>query len=140
MTMESCIFCKIISRNAEAYIIYEDEYVCCFLDKYPINKGHILVVPKKHYREFKDVDKDSLSKVILASQQIAIALENLLNTDGITIMQNNGIFKDVDHYHIHIIPRYLNDGFTWIEPEVEVSKEEFNSLGVHLGKILNRNE
>lgn len=135
--MENCIFCNITSKIEDAYIIYEDEYVCCFLDKYPINTGHVLVVPKKHYQEFSEVDRDSLSKVILASQQVAIALEKLLNTDGITVMQNNGIFKDVEHYHMHIIPRYKNDGFSWVEPENLVSKKEFITLSTDLRKVLN---
>ncbi|UCZ54919.1 HIT family protein [Bacillus shivajii] len=138
--MDNCIFCKIISKTEDAYIIHENEYVCCFLDKYPINNGHILVVPKKHYREFKDVDQESLSKVILASQQVATALEKLLNTDGITIMQNNGMFKDVEHYHMHIIPRFKNDGFSWIEPDIKVSKEDFISLSVNLERALNKSD
>ncbi|WP_217587580.1 HIT family protein [Lentibacillus saliphilus] len=135
--MDNCIFCEIISKKEDAFIIYENTYVCCFLDKYPINKGHILVVPKKHYQEFSEVDKESLTQVILVSQQIATALEKLLNTDGITIMQNNGIYKDVEHYHMHIIPRFLNDGFSWVEPENAVSKEEFISLRANLSEILN---
>ncbi|UCZ51481.1 HIT family protein [Bacillus shivajii] len=134
--MDNCIFCKIISKTEDANIIYENEYVCCFLDKYPINKGHILVVPKKHYQELKDVDQESLSKVILASQLVATALEKLLYTDGITIMQNNGIFKDVEHYHMHIIPRFKNDGFSWIEPDIKVSKEDFISLSDNLERTL----
>lgn len=135
--MENCIFCSVISKIEDAYIVYEDEYVCCFLDKYPITKGHVLVVSKKHYQEFSEVDKNSLSKIIHASQQVAIALEKLLNTDGITIMQNNGIFKDVEHYHMHVIPRYKNDGFSWIEPENTVSENEFIMLSDNLRKIIN---
>ncbi|QOY34697.1 HIT family protein [Anaerobacillus isosaccharinicus] len=136
--MEDCIFCSIISKTDDAYIVYENEYVCCFFDKYPINKGHILVVPKKHYQEFREVDQESLSNIILASQQVATALEELLSIDGITIMQNNGIFKDVEHYHMHIIPRFKNDGFSWIEPEIKVPKEDFISLSAKLSKILNK--
>lgn len=83
-------------------------------------------------------DEESLSNIILVSQQVATALEKLLNTDGNTIMQNNGIFKDVEHYHMHIIPRFINDGFSWVEPEIEVSKEEFISLSAKLGKILTK--
>ena len=135
--MEDCIFCHIISRDSAAYIIYENDYICCFLDKFPINKGHVLVVPKKHYPEFSEVDSESLSEVILASQKVAQALEELLQTDGITIMQNNGIFKDVEHYHMHIIPRFKDDGFSWIEPSVDVSMDEFADLKASLMKKLN---
>ena len=127
--MGGCIFCKIISKEAEAQILYENDYVCCFLDKYPINKGHVLVVPKKHYPEFTDVDQESLSQIIIMSQRVAAQIQKVLNTDGITIMQNNGVFKDVEHYHMHIIPRYCKDGFDWVEPEVSVSQEDFAEIG-----------
>lgn len=134
--MESCVFCEIIKKKEHAYIVYENEFVCCFLDKFPINKGHVLVVPKKHYQEFSQVDSKSLKEVILTSQKITISLEKLLNTDGITIMQNNGIFKDVEHYHMHIIPRFKDDGFSWVEPEIDLKENEFEVLKMKLQDIL----
>lgn len=129
-----CIFCKIINKNEKAYIIYENEYVCCIFDKYPINKGHILILPKTHYEEFTDVDPKILSHVILAAQKVAKTLETTLHPDGLTIMQNNGVFKDVNHYHMHVFPRYQNDGFAWIEPNNTVSEEEIITLHEFLQK------
>ncbi|MBK5501729.1 HIT family protein [Peribacillus sp. TH14] len=120
-------------------MIYENELVCCFLDKFPINKGHVLVVPKTHYQEFSEVDGKSLNEVILISQKVAISLENLLNTDGITIMQENGIYKDVEHYHMHIIPRFKGDGFSWIEPEITVNQVDFMDLKISLQGYLSKN-
>lgn len=134
----SCIFCDIINKREKAYIVYEDEHVCCFLDKDPINKGHVLVVPKEHYSEFTEVQPEYLEKIIVISQKIALALEELLNTDGITIMQNNGVFKDVDHYHMHIVPRFLNDGFLWVEPDINIHEEEFHELQLSFNRIFNR--
>lgn len=130
--METCVFCEIISKKEKAYIIYENDYVCCFLDKFPINKGHVLVVPKKHYQEFSEVDSNSLKEVILTAQKITQALEVLLNTDGITILQNNGVFKDVEHYHMHIVPRFKDDGFSWVEPEIDVNYDDFELLKMKL--------
>ncbi|MET3574440.1 GNAT family N-acetyltransferase [Bhargavaea ullalensis] len=126
--MTSCIFCDIIAGWAPAHIVYEDEHVCCFLDKYPINPGHVLVVPKVHVPEFTEVAQDSLSAVIRAAQKIARAIEGQLGTDGVTIMQNNGIFKDVDHYHLHVVPRFKGDGFGWVEPDTDASSIDFPSL------------
>jgi histidine triad (HIT) family protein len=128
MTMKSCLFCKIINKEAEGYILFENEFVCCFLDKFPINKGHVLVVPKRHFVELTDVDTNSLKEIIIASQKIARVLEKELKTDGITIMQNNGKFKDVDHYHMHIFPRWEGDGFSWIEPNKQIEKDEFRMI------------
>ncbi|MBD8069113.1 HIT family protein [Bacillus sp. PS06] len=126
--MEHCIFCEIISKREMAYIIYENDHVICFLDKFPINKGHVLIVPKRHYPEFSEVDSKSLTEVILVAQKIAQSLEKSLLTDGITVMQNNGMFKDVEHYHMHIIPRFREDGFSWNEPEIEVIEDEFEAI------------
>jgi histidine triad (HIT) family protein len=134
--MQLCIFCEIISKREEAYIVYENDYVCCFLDKFPINIGHVLIIPKIHYQEFSEVDSISLSEVILTAQKIAQSLENLFNTDGITIMQNNGIFKDVEHYHMHIIPRFNGDGFSWVEPDIEINNIDFELLQMKLTECL----
>ena len=126
--MKSCVFCNIIARKELAYIIYENEWVCCFLDTDPINKGHILIAPKKHYVEFIDVDSKCLTETVLVAQKIARIMEGLLHTDGITIMQNNGIFNDIGHYHMHIFPRYKGDGFGWIDPDIEVDDEQFELI------------
>ena len=130
--MASCVFCDIVAKIEKAYIVYETDLVCCFLDKFPINKGHVLVVPKKHYQEFCEVDSKSLSQIILTTQKIAHSLGKILNSDGITIMQNNGVFKDVEHYHMHIIPRFKGDGFSWIEPEINVKEADFEVLKMKL--------
>lgn len=134
--MEICVFCEIILKKSEAFIIYENDLVCCFLDQFPINKGHVLVVPKRHYQEFTDVDEESLTQVMLASQKMAKALEELFQPDGITIMQNNGEFKDVEHYHMHIFPRYKGDGFSWVEPSIKVENAEFQTIKSRLKDIL----
>lgn len=138
INMSECIFCQIVSKEMDAYIIFENESVCCFLDRDPINKGHVLVVPKKHYQEFSEVDRESLSEVIMVAQRVARALESLLNTDGLTVMQNNGIFKDVEHYHMHIVPRYKEDGFSWVEPEIRIKKDDFIEIQASLTASLHQ--
>ncbi len=94
---------------------------------------------KKHFQEFTEVDQDSLAEVMYAAQLLSKILEKVLNTDGITVMQNNGIFKGVKHYHMHIIPHFKEDGFSWIEPENNVSKEEFISLTNQLREVIDIN-
>lgn len=126
--MKSCLFCNIIEKKEQAYIIYENERVCCFLDADPINKGHILIVPKKHYAEFTEVDSHCLTEIILIAQQMARIMAKLLHVDGITIMQNNGIFNDIGHYHMHIFPRFEGDGFSWIDPDIEIHEGEFEVM------------
>ncbi|WP_025784478.1 HIT family protein [Sporosarcina sp. D27] len=136
--MENCIFCEIIHKKVEAYIIYENEHVCCFLDKSPINIGHILIVPKTHSPEFRDVDEKSLNEVINTAQKMARVLENLFPTDGITVLQENGIFKDVEHYHMHVIPRYKDDGFYLVEPENAEKPTDFMELKIKMQAYLHK--
>lgn len=132
-----CLFCNIISGKQPAHIIYENDLVCCFLDKYPINQGHILIVPKKHYREFSEVDPESLAEVMISAQKMSRLLEGTFKTDGITMLQNNGIFKDVEHYHLHVFPRYIGDGFSWIEPNVDIQEvNDFENVARSLKKHL----
>jgi histidine triad (HIT) family protein len=106
-----CIFCNIKERKAEAEIIFEDEHVLAFLDVQPVNYGHTLVIPKKHYDNFLTVPKDELSKLIHATQFIAGVVKRSLNADGFNVISNNGIpaGQSVYHFHFHIIPRFNND-------------------------------
>jgi histidine triad (HIT) family protein len=106
-----CIFCNINDRKAEAEIIFEDEHVLAFLDIQPINYGHTLVIPKKHYDNFLTVPKDELDRLIHAAQFIAGIVKRSLNADGFNVISNNGnsAGQSVFHFHFHIIPRYNND-------------------------------
>jgi histidine triad (HIT) family protein len=106
-----CIFCNINDRKAEAEIIFEDEHVLAFLDIQPINYGHTLVIPKKHYDNFLTVPKDELDRLVHAAQFIAGIVKRSLNADGFNVISNNGnsAGQSVFHFHFHIIPRFNND-------------------------------
>ena len=106
-----CIFCDIVSKNIEAYVVYENDIVIAFLDNDPINEGHILLIPKKHYLDVDDISDDILREIMIVSKNLVKALKKVYKMEGYSIMQNGGIFNDVGHYHIHIFPRYSNDGF-----------------------------
>ncbi|MGL5066235.1 MAG: HIT family protein [Sarcina sp.] len=114
-----CIFCKIINRDISAYIIYEDEDIISFLDIEPINEGHILIAPKKHYLDAEELPDELLCKIILLSKRILIALKKVYNPNGYSIMQNGGEFNDIGHYHMHIFPRFKDDGFAWVFSDME---------------------
>ena len=106
-----CIFCNIIKGNAEAEIIFEDDNIIAFLDIQPINYGHTLIVPKKHYDNFLTVPSDELSKLTIATQFIAGAVKRSVNADGFNVITNNGnsAGQTVFHFHFHIIPRFDED-------------------------------
>ena len=106
-----CIFCNIKDKKAEAEIIFEDDHIIAFLDIQPINYGHTLVIPKKHYDNFLTVPKEELDRMTHATQFIAGIVKRSLNADGFNIISNNGqsAGQSVFHFHFHIIPRYNND-------------------------------
>ncbi len=92
--------------------IYEDKDVLAFLDIRPLTKGHTLVIPKKHFENIFDIQGETLEKVIIVAKQICGKIKNNLKTDGIRLSQSNGkaAGQDVMHFHLHIIPRYADDG------------------------------
>lgn len=109
--MMECIFCH--KEKLLTDIVYEDEIVMAFLDMEPINEGHILLVPKKHYLDVDEIPDEVLSHLMIVSKKIVSTLKDIYNPNGYSIMQNGGVFNEVGHYHLHIFPRYSNDGFGW---------------------------
>lgn len=112
--MNNCIFCKIANHEIPGKIIFEDDECIAFLDLSQTTDGHTLVIPKKHYDHFLDVDKETLSHMIQVSQKVANQIQQQLNAKGFNIITNmNEVAgQSVKHFHIHIIPRYEeNDGF-----------------------------
>ena len=95
-----CVFCKIIKEEIPSYTIYENEYVKCLLDINPNSDGHTLIIPKHHFKDLKDIDEKTLYEIVKASKYIYNLLDNKLNPLGIRIVQNNGIFQDIKHYHM----------------------------------------
>jgi histidine triad (HIT) family protein len=106
-----CIFCDIASQVSEAEIVFENEYVLAFLDINPVNYGHTLVIPKKHFDNFLTIPPEELAELTKLTQFIAGSVKRALKADGFNIISNNGSSagQTVFHFHYHIIPRYEND-------------------------------
>ncbi len=109
--MCECIFCN--RDRILTDFVYEDDSVMAFMDMDPINEGHILLVPKQHYLDVDEIPDDLLAHIMIVSKSIVKALKQIYHPNGYSIMQNGGRFNDVGHYHLHIFPRYENDGFGW---------------------------
>lgn len=110
-----CIFCRIVSGDAEATVVYEDEVVVAFLDIGPLTQGHLLVVPRTHLPGLADVDDLTGARMFNAAQLMAAALRGSgLRCEGINLFYADGeaAFQEVPHAHIHVIPRYDEDGFS----------------------------
>ena len=107
-----CIFCKIIEGKLPSYKIYEDDLFIVILDKFPLNLGHCLVIPKFHVEDIFGLCEKECPAIMPLAQKIALKLKKELEPSGFNIQQNNGrsAGQVVFHYHLHIIPRYDDDG------------------------------
>ncbi len=110
--MGDCIFCKIIQGEIPATKVYEDEKVLAFMDINPLNDGHTLIVPKRHAETIFEIDPQDLIATMKVAQRLAIAIKKALNSDGMIVVQlnNKAAGQMVPHLHIHLIPRWENDG------------------------------
>lgn len=135
MYNRDCVFCKIIRKEVASNIIYEDDLVCCFLDIDPINEGHVLIVPKQHHNDIDDLDNKTLLRITELSVKLVKTIKKAYRPDGYTIMQNGGRFADYGHYHLHVFPRYEDDGFGWNSKPIEL-QNEFDSIKKNLTAIL----
>ncbi len=104
--MENCLFCKIVNNEISSYTIYEDDIVKAFLDINPTSVGHTLIVPKSHYLDLDDIPLEVLNRIMEVSKKVKILIQERLNPDGMTLVQNNGFVQEIKHYHLHLVPKY----------------------------------
>lgn len=117
-----CIFCKIVNGEIPSDKIFEDDEVVAFLDIRPVNRGHSLVVPKKHFENILATPDEVLSTMIAHTKKIAAGIAKATGADGFNIGINTGVAsgQTVFHTHLHIIPRFNNDGLKpWPHEESE---------------------
>ncbi|MBU6321199.1 MAG: HIT family protein [Patescibacteria group bacterium] len=110
--MDTCLFCKIVRGEIPAHTVYEDDATLAFLDIHPVNPGHTLVVPKRHSFNLLDIDPADWAAVAESTRHVSKLVHDVLAADGINLQMNNREHagQDVDHPHVHIIPRYRGDG------------------------------
>jgi histidine triad (HIT) family protein len=111
---ESCTFCKIARKEAPSSTVYEDEDVIAFMSIQPINVGHTLVVPKKHYENIYEIPEEEVAYLYKVVKKLAHAVKQAADTEGIRIVQNNGeaAGQVILHMHVHIIP--MNKNHSWL--------------------------
>ena len=124
-----CIFCDIISGKQEGHFIYEDSDHVAILDKYPIDKGHSLVLPKKHYEKITDMEPKDVGDLFSKIPHIVSRILAATNADAFSLAQNNGraAKQIIPHVHVHIIPRYNDAGAIWTK-RVILSYDELEIL------------
>lgn len=124
--MKDCLFCKIGKKEIDSKIIYEDNQVLAFLDVNPLTKGHVLVIPKNHAANILELTDGDLIAVFRAARLVANKLNESLKPSGFTMGVNHGKIsgQSVDHFHLHLIPRFQGDGGGSLHLVVQSPPEE----------------
>ena len=117
MKDQSCIFCKIANGEIPSTTLYEDEDFRVILDMGPATRGHALLLPKEHYANLVELHEELAAKALVTAKKAAARMKDALGAEGFNLVQNNGeaAGQTVFHFHMHLIPRYENDGagITW---------------------------
>ncbi len=129
-----CIFCRLISQEIPASIVFEDDQTLAFMDLGQVNPGHVLVASKRHAATLLDLTPDEAAAVMRTAHRVAQAVATAFDPPGLTLLQANGKEGEqtVFHFHMHVVPRHANDGIalTWPrkEPPREVLQEHAQRL------------
>jgi histidine triad (HIT) family protein len=116
MVEDTCLFCRIVSSELPATVVYEDEKAIAFLDHRPLFPGHTLLVPREHFETLGDLLPSLVEPCFKAAQLLALAVESALEAQGTFVAMNNRVSQSVPHLHVHIVPRKKKDGlkgFFW---------------------------
>jgi histidine triad (HIT) family protein len=125
-----CIFCRIAAGDAPATKIYEDDSVLSFMDIAPWAKGHCLVISKEHRPNIFEISEEAAEAVIKAARRLAPAIRSGLQADGLNLLQSNGkaAWQTVEHFHVHLIPRWFNDGLIPPGTSTKADPDELSEL------------
>ena len=135
MKKEDCIFCKIANGEIPSKTVYEDEDFRVILDLGPATKGHALILPKEHADNLYALSDEMAAKTMILAKKMACRMKDRLQCDGLNLVQNNGetAGQTVMHFHLHLIPRYENDGqkINWVpgqpsQDELEAIRKEIS--------------
>ena len=127
---KDCLFCEIARGAIPSATIYEDSHFRVFLDVNPATRGHALIVPREHFDNIYDMDAETAGRIFSLATCIARAMRDGLGCDRLNVVQNNGRVagQTVNHFHLHLIPRYEDDGLNLLWPQKEITKEEMETI------------
>lgn len=130
MRKEDCIFCKIANGEIPSKSLYEDDKFRVILDLGPATKGHALILPKEHYANLYELPEDTAAEAMKLAKAMAGKMTAKLHADGFNLVQNNGeaAGQTVMHFHLHLIPRYENDGQHILWKPGTASSEELEEI------------
>ena len=132
-----CVFCDIVRGRQNAYTLYEDDSHMAILDKYPLVRGHSLIIPKRHYSVLPEMDARSVGKLFSLVSLVAPAILKATGTEAFNVGQNNGeaAKQVVPHVHVHIIPRRPDERVDW-SARLVLSEGQFQDLAGRIRRLL----
>ena len=138
MKKDDCIFCKLANGIIPTNSLYEDDIVNVIFDANPASEGHVLILPKEHFDNIYDLDGETAGKLFALATCIARAMKDALKCDGLNLVQNNGEVagQTVNHFHLHLIPRYEGDGLNLNWPQQEISVEQLEEIRQSIKKSI----
>ena len=113
---DKCLFCRIVSGELKATVVYEDDNSVAFLDHRPLFHGHTLLVPREHVETLGELPSKIIAPYFEAAQLLARAVESAMEAEGTFVAMNNRVSQSVPHLHVHVVPRRRKDGlkgFFW---------------------------
>ncbi len=120
-----CIFCKIIAGEIPATKIYEDDKCLAFLDIKPVNPGHVLLIPKKHFPTMAETPDGLTAYIYVKAKELMPKIKIAMKADFVVL---SVVGTDVPHFHIHLIPRYFSDGLAGFWPAKKYQEGEMAAV------------
>lgn len=140
--MADCIFCAIAAGDVPSAKVYQDDRVFAFLDIHPLRRGHVLIIPRTHSVRLEDADPDDAAALLKAARVILGAMPGLTGDKDATLAINNGkgAGQEVDHLHLHLVPRSVDDGYgpvhALFQDRPDVSEDDLKLLAAQFQEAL----
>lgn len=141
-----CIFCKIVAGKAEASVVFQDQLVTVFMDIQPVVTGHLLVVPNRHFSNLGSIDQNHAQRMFIIGQRMGETIRSSdLRCEGINLFLADGSAagQTIFHSHLHVIPRYIGDGFSLQFPVsygVRPARSELDKIALELSQRMTQEE
>ncbi|MDO9252052.1 HIT family protein [Hydrogenophaga sp.] len=132
--MTDSVFTRIIRRDIPAAIVFEDEQVIAFMDAGQVNPGHVLVATRRQVETFMELDEAQAAHLFAVAHRVARAVQAAYQPEGMTLLQTNkpAGWQTVPHVHVHVLPRYANDGVDLVWPRKDPPLAELQALAARI--------
>ena len=138
MVDKNCLVCRIVAGEIPAAKVYEDDLVCAFLDIAPINRGHVLVIPREHHESSSTIPEATAGRMFRVGSRIGVALRRKFDYDAFNLHLADGTAAGqvVMHAHLHVVPRGVEDGFHWNWRQLAYAQNETAEIAQRLAAKL----